>query len=149
MIILPRRWSKLQKALYNIIDPKLKLQIHCVAYPMRCKTGYANNNVPRYWITIEKEIIWDYPKNFTEKGIIDKFYPWMEDTSKISCLIREYIDCPSNELLSHPFKDYWNLIPILTACDRRVGKRRLKLLLTQENFTQVHWIIRKRLEIPD
>lgn len=69
MITLPRRWSKLQKALYNIIDPKVKLQIHCVAYPMRSKTGYANNNVPRYWITIEKEIIWDYPKIFHSRRV--------------------------------------------------------------------------------
>lgn len=149
MIILPRRWSKLQKALYNIIDPKVKLQIHCVAYPMRSKTGYANNNVPRYWITIEKEIIWDYPKIFTVEELRKQFYPWMGDISKISCLIREYIDCPSNELLSHPFKDSWNLIPILTACDKRIGKRRLAQLLEQDSFAPVHSIIRKRLGIPD
>lgn len=51
------RWSKLQTALYRIIDPKVGFQIHCVAYPMRSKTGYADSTVPRYWITIRKEII--------------------------------------------------------------------------------------------
>ncbi|WP_442857854.1 hypothetical protein [Bacteroides sp. D20] len=69
----------------------------------------------------------------------------MGDTSDISCLIREYIDCPDWELLTHSFEDRWHLVPILIACDKRIGKRRLTLLLKQDNFAQVHWIIRKRL----
>lgn len=55
MKIVRHRWSKLQTALYQIIDPNIKFQIHCVAYPMRSKTGYANDDMPRYWITIGKK----------------------------------------------------------------------------------------------
>lgn len=149
MKIVRHRWSKLQTALYQIIDPNIKFQIHCVAYPMRSKTGHADSTVPRYWITIGKEIIWDYPKIFTKEELIEQFYPWMGDMSNISCLIREYIDCPDSELLTHSFEDRWHLIPILTACDKRIGKRRLTLLLEQNNFAQVHWIVRKRLGFSD
>lgn len=145
MKIVRHRWSKLQTALYQIIDPNIKFQIHCVAYPMRSKTGYANDDMPRYWITIGKKIIWDYPQIFTKEELREQFYPWMGDTSDISCLIREYIDCPDWELLTHSFEDRWHLVPILIACDKRIGKRRLTLLLKQDYFTQVHWIIRKRL----
>lgn len=112
---------------------------------MRSKTGYANDDMPRYWITIGKKSIWDYPQIFTKEELREQFYPWMGDTSDISCLIREYIDCPDWELLTHSFEDRWHLVPILIACDKRIGKRRLTLLLKQDNFAQVHWIIRKRL----
>lgn len=52
-----KSWSKLQKELYLIIDPTIDLQIHCVAYPMRSR--YGNTALPRYWITLGKEIIFD------------------------------------------------------------------------------------------
>lgn len=64
-----KKWSKLQKELYLIIDPKIDFQIHCVVYPMR--GDRATSPCPRYWITIGKEIIFDYPKEFTDK----KHYP--------------------------------------------------------------------------
>ena len=74
MKIVRHRWSKLQTALYQIIDPNIKFQIHCVAYPMRSKTGYANDDMPRYWITIGKKIIWDYPQILAQrKFLVGKF----------------------------------------------------------------------------
>lgn len=60
-----KRWSKLQKELYLIIDPEIDFQIHCAVYPMR--SDRATSPCPRYWITIGKEIIFDYPKDFVDK----------------------------------------------------------------------------------
>lgn len=95
------RWSKLQKELYRIIDPEINLQVHCVVYPMRSQRG--GTDLPRYWITLDKEIIFDYPKDIP---IIDNghgTYPYVTDVSDISDLIREYIDTPVSELMTRLF----------------------------------------------
>lgn len=68
MRIRYRPWSKLQTALYRIIDPNVGFQIHCVTYPMRSKTGYANDNMPRYWITIGKKSYGTIPKYSPKKN---------------------------------------------------------------------------------
>ena len=57
-----RRWSKLQKELYLIIDPNIDFQIHCSVYRMQSRMG--STDLPRYWITLNKEIIFDYPCQF-------------------------------------------------------------------------------------
>lgn len=57
-----RPWSKLQKEVYLLVDPKLDFQIHCVAY--RMGSQYGSTDLPRYWITLGKETIFDYPKHF-------------------------------------------------------------------------------------
>lgn len=46
--------------------------------------------------------------------------------SKISNLIRGYLDTPKNELLTKHFvNDFWNLTDIFLSVDRRIGKRQL------------------------
>lgn len=50
------RWSKLQKQLYLIWDPSINIQIHCCVYPMKSRWG--SNDLPRYFITLDKE----YPR---------------------------------------------------------------------------------------
>lgn len=132
-----KRWSKLQKELYLIIDPKIDFQIHCVVYPMR--GDRATSPCPRYWITIGKEIIFDYPKDFVDKSghvthhnefVSPKAdYPYYCDASFISNLIRDYIDTPVSEVLTRRFEnDYWGLTDILRAADKRIGQRRLDIL---------------------
>ena len=59
-----RRWSKLQSRLYNLIEPSVNFQIHCALYEMNSNDGYHSLKLPRYFITINKEIIFDYPKDF-------------------------------------------------------------------------------------
>lgn len=137
-------WSKLQTSLYRIIDPMTYFQIHSCSYSTY-GAGYKWNNIPRYWITIEKEIIWDYPRLFKEEEWT-KHYPWGIGAQEISSLIREYIDCPTAELLSHQFDDKWKLIPILQVCDKRIGKRRLGKMLEKEEYNDVRRIILKRLD---
>ena len=132
-----KRWSKLQKELYLTIDPKIDFQIHCVVYPMR--GDRATSPRPRYWITIGKEIIFDYPKDFTDKsGHVPHHYahisqqatyPYYCDASFISNLIRDYIDIPVADILTRCFEnDYWGLTDIFRAADKRIGQRRLEAL---------------------
>ncbi len=82
-----KKWSKLQKELYLIIDPTIDFQIHCVAYPMRSR--YGNTALPRYWITLGKEIIFDYPKQFLSPENYGKIYygiePEFEESAEFVC----------------------------------------------------------------
>lgn len=137
-----KRWSKLQKELYFIIDPQIDFQIHCAAYPI----GTRGNTVPRYWITLGKEIIFDYPKQFA----LSEWYvvhPFNEVVPKISGLIREYIDTPATEILTKHFEhDCWDLTSIFRAADRRIGQRRLKLLQDTAKNPAVQKILAARIK---
>ena len=126
---MSKRWSKLQKRLYNLMDPKINFQIHCALYEMNSNDGYHGNKLPRYFITIGKKIVFDYPKDFdTNKSYESTAYPWLTDMSEISDVIEEYIQCPESEIL-HDFEDdKWGITEILRVCDRRIGKRRLREL---------------------
>ena len=145
------RWSKLQSEIYKIMDEEINLQIHCSVYPMNSR--YGSTNLPRYWITLEKEILFDYPKQFvTAEGTIknltgfEAIYPYQTDICAISDLLREYIDTPKDDLLSKHFEnDYWGLVNILRAADRRIGTRRLQLLKRKTNNIAVHKVIEARL----
>lgn len=135
-----RRWSKLQKALYAFIDPDLDFQIHCSVYRMQSADG--SHDLPRYWITLGDDTLFDYPRQFLSQRIINdvekgkmsrwrlgEIYPYLTNISNISALIREYIDTPKERLLDKHFKtDYWGLVNILRAADRRMGTRRLQAL---------------------
>lgn len=154
-----RRWSKLQKELYLIIDPKINFQMHCAIY----RIGQYGNSVPRFWITLEKEIIFDYPKQFVMSNQVmtyhvsdndyrDVCYPYegiyhIAGISDISDLIREYIDTPTSEILTKHFEnDYWNLVDIFRAADRRIGQRRLKLLQNTTKSSVVQKILAIRIK---
>lgn len=149
-----KRWSKLQKDLYSIVDPSINFQIHCTKY--RMKSQYSSTDLPRYLITLGGEIIFDYPKQFVDKnGSIknlsqnkaNKFYPYENDISDISNLIREYIDTPKDELFDKSFdNDYWGLANILKAADRRNGKRRLERLKHKTDNRAANKIITVRLD---
>lgn len=131
-----KRWSKLQKELYLIIDPDLDFQIHCAKY--RMNSQYGSTELPRYWITLGKEIIFDYPKQFIDENgnicdlngkVSNCPYPYKTDISEISGIIREYIDTPKNEIFDKSFEDdHFGIIPILKASDKRIGKKRLEIL---------------------
>ena len=124
------RWSKLQKQLYQLFDPQIRIQVQCRV--VRMNSQYGSTDSPRYWITLGKEVIWDYPGQFALSGggtaradgtkIVG--YPHVTDVPLISALIREYIDTPVSLLLSKQFaNDHWGLVNILRAADRRIGAR--------------------------
>jgi hypothetical protein len=140
-----KRWSKLQKELYLIIDPKINFQIHCAAYPI----GSHNDTIPRYWITLDKEIIFDYPKQFAEywETNWEMVYPLEYVVRNISDLIREYIDTPVSEILTKHFEhDRWELTDIFRAADRRIGQRRLRLLQNSSKNLAVQKILAQRIK---
>ena len=147
-------WSKLQRELYKLISDDIKFQIHCVAYPM--DSVYGSTDLPRYWITLDRETIWDYPKQFaTEEGGTKnlssnfvKWYPYNTDISNISALIREYIDTPKEEIFSKVFEnDHWGLINILRAADRRIGIRRLDALRRKTHNVAAQKVIKARMKL--
>ena len=144
-------WSKLQKQVYNLISEDLHFQIHCAAYPMR-SMWHGSTDLPRYWITLGKEIIWDYPKDFIKAKDADEDggeypYPYCNDASEISQLLREYIDTPKEELITKTFEeDKWGLTAIFKAADRRTGKRQLVELQKAASNKAVLSVIANRLD---
>ena len=134
-----RKWSKLQKALYNIVDPDIKFQIHCSVFWTNSswvtKTGKGRPSVPRYWITIGKEIVWDFPNMFLEheplcqcgcKSIKESYY-YNDNYTWIPETIRAYIDTPKEDLLITKFEnDIFGFVDVLRAVDRRIGKDKRK-----------------------
>lgn len=143
---MSRRWSKLQSRVYNTVDPALNFQIHCALYEMNSNNGYHGSKLPRYWITIDKDIVFDYPKQFdTTYRYGRNSYPWDTDISNISDSIEEYLQTPRNELLEQFSNDKCKVTDILRVCDRRIGKRQLlKMYDTLENETLKN-IVRLRL----
>ena len=137
-----KRWSKLQARLYNLMDPKIKFQIHCALYEMN-SMGHYGDRLSRYFIIVDKEIVFDYPKDMDlhEKQV----YLWDSDVDKISDLIEEYIQRPKEKLFEAFPKDKWGIVDILLASDRRVGKKRLKKLAEQTENDNVQLIVEKRM----
>ena len=118
----------------------------------------GSTNLPRYWITLGKETIWDYPKDFVKnytqdgtKNYIDRIihtYPYCSDVPYISELLREYIETPKDTIFEKHFeKDKWGLINILKAADNRIGKRRLEKLKSKTHNIAAIKIIEERLKV--
>ena len=138
-------WSKLQKGLYNIVDPGIKFQMHCSVYWTKsywCSTKKRGREmIPRYWITIGKEVVWDFPNMFMNHpavaGVgygekpngshftVHDTYFWQDNYTWIADTLREYINTPKHLLLENSFEnDKYGLIDVLRSVDRRIGKSR-------------------------
>ena len=145
---MSKRWSKLQSRLYNIIDPDINMQIHCSLYEMNSNDGWHGNKLPRCFITIDKEIVFDYPKDFdTTKKYGFNSYTWDTDISGISNVIEKYIQSPKESILKEFSNDKWGITDILRVCDRRIGKRRLRQLIDSTSNEVLLKIIHKRLNM--
>lgn len=157
---MPKHWSKLQREIYKLIDSRIGIQIHCSVYRMDSRWG--GTDLPRYWITLGKEIIFDYPKDFLDKKLpergliiscshnetVEELYPYVTEISLISDIIREYIDTPLADLLSHDFEaDDLGITDILKASDRRIGKSRRAEYFKDTDNEAVKKILRVRGEI--
>jgi hypothetical protein len=150
-----KRWSKLQKRFYELVDEGIDFQIHCAVYRMQSRRG--GTDLPRYFITLAGEIIFDYPKDFALKdgrikslaqggAPLAKFYPYDSGISGISKLISEYIDTPKDELFKKHFDaDEWGLANILKAADKRIGKRRLQILAKNKKNQAMQKVVQARL----
>ena len=140
-----KRWSKLQKRLYELVDESIDFKLHCTVYRMQSRRG--STDLPRYFITLAGEIIFDYGgvKSLAQ-GALTKIYPYGNDISDIGELIREYIDTPKEELFKKHFDaDEWGLANILKAADKRIGKRRLQILVKNKKNQAMQKVIAARL----
>jgi hypothetical protein len=136
-----RPFSKLKKTIESLFDDKLKMEFCCNSYPIRGQWGHKNS-IPRYYVKLGKEIIWDFPKDFDMEEL--PFYYWAYN-NHINELVHDYIDAPIDKLLKKKFKydkntfimqhldlnqqdkleiDY-RLTEIFKAADRRIGKEKL------------------------
>jgi hypothetical protein len=97
-------WSKLQREVSKLFAEGLRLQIQCRTYRMASARG--STDLPRYWCTLGKDVIWDYPRDFGENTT---YAPYDTDVSSISSLLCEYIDTPTDQLLSFAFADRWQI----------------------------------------
>jgi hypothetical protein len=152
---MSKPFTKLEKIIEQLFYPNLKLKIKCFSYTA------GKNAIPRFYLQLDKEIIWDFPKDFEIKEI--PFYSWADD-NHISELIREYIDTPLDELLNKEFKlekvsfinhgnydgnakeyniDY-KLTELFKAADRRLGKEKLLSWHKKINNSKVDLILLKR-----
>ena len=140
-----RRFSKLKKRIEGLFAPNLNLCVYCNVYQRPCYYG-GTSDIPRLWLTLNKEIIFDFGKDFENMRIIDaesdrwygsegRPYFW-SDITDINNLIQKYIETPVNLLFDKVFeKDYFGITDILKAADRRIGKNRL-LVLRQNSQNQ-------------
>lgn len=132
---MSKPFSKLQREIYKLLDPKAEMQIHCRAYRMP-KSQSTNPQIPRYWITVGDEIVFDHPGKDGFKVVGQDcehaktnwrpghHFPY-DTVPLISQLIRDYIDTPVSELMDKKFKcDHFGITDLLKAGDRRIGKRR-------------------------
>lgn len=149
-----KRWSSLQREIYKLMDENINFQIHLSRY--RMDSTYGSTDLPRYWITLDGETIFDYPKQFIckdEEGHNIKnlygykyYYPYENEASDMSDLIREYIDTPKDEVFSKHFEnDCWGFINIIKAADRRFGTRRLEALKSKTHNKAALKVIERRL----
>jgi len=157
-----RPFSKLKKIIDGLFDEKLKMGFCCISYPIRGQRGHYNS-IPRYYLKLDKEILWDFPKDFEIKK--QQFYWWADDNGIVD-LVRNYIDTPVCELPEKEFNkariripkyistsgndeifeiDY-KLTDIFKAADRRLGKDKLFQWAASVNITKVDWILALRFE---
>jgi hypothetical protein len=137
-----KRWSKLQARIYSMVDPAIPFQIHYIAYPMRSQRG--STLIPRCYITIGKEIIWDFPRDFPS-ACVDS-YSACGECLPITTILREWTDTSSDDLLAFaPPADRWGLAEILLAVDRRMGQKRLCRLYAKTKNEKVKAIIATRV----
>jgi hypothetical protein len=157
---MSKPFTKLEKRLEELFEPNLKLKMKCFSYPLRSQ--YGSSSIPRFYLQLDKDIIWEFPKDFEIKEI--PFYSWMSD-NKISELIREYIDTPVAELLDKEFAteklsfmaNYmhkenkqvninYKLMELFKAADRRFGKEKLFKWHKEIDNPKVDLILLKRFE---
>lgn len=124
---MARRWSKLQKQIYNLIDANVPMQIHCIDVGATVDAR-SLRSLGVYQVRLGKEVIWNFPQDFVTRNFV---YPnggncFSYSATDINALVREYIDTPKEKLLQKEFStDWFGLTDILKAADRRLGNEKL------------------------
>jgi hypothetical protein len=155
-----KKFSKLKKQIDSLFEPSLKMEMCCYAYPIGGKHTWANRDIQRFCVKLDREIIWDYPKDFEAFKLENSIYT--DINSGISALIREYIDTPVDELLHKEFKsehkEYFSylsrrksvvdyqLTDLFKAADRRLGREKLMNWVDESKHPKTSMILNKRYE---
>lgn len=125
---MPRRWSKLQRRIYEIFEPSIHLQFHCAVYRI---SGHVNTVCPRYFLMLNGEIIWDWPRDYMRDLSYEEMYLiCRQSASDISNLAASYLNADRKTALV--LRDGWGILDIFRAADRRLGYRQWNAL--QENI---------------
>jgi hypothetical protein len=132
-----KKFSKLKKQIESLFEPTLNMEFCCYAFPMRSERG--SSSIPRFCVKLDKEVIWDYPKDFAVKDI---GYGYWAGDNGISELVMEYVNAPVDRILERVFdnetKVYnigitetktfsvtYGLTDLFKAADRRLGREYL------------------------
>jgi len=94
----------------------------------------GRETIPRYWITIGKDVVWDFPgmflsdeasPDYIDRWTVKQTYHYRDNYTWIAETIRAYIDTPREQLLTVAFEnDKYGLVDVFRAVDRRIGKER-------------------------
>jgi hypothetical protein len=115
--------------------------------------------LPRLWIILNKEIIFDFLKDYKDM-LIPNADGWYRDSegqpcrrvyycevTNINTMIHAYIETPATELFDLTFEDdHFGFCDILKAADKRIGKNRLLLLKDKTTNQAAIKIIDERLK---
>jgi len=127
-----KRWSRLYREIRRFFAAGLDLDIHAVAYPMDSNYGH-DKKIPRFWVTMGKEILWDWPALPPHNG--NQYWVYREVVEAIPISLRAHIDRTMQvniaAWLASPQEYDWSelrqpppsLIEILVCADRRLGKK--------------------------
>lgn len=123
-------WSKLKSRVEELWVPKLGLQIYCTVYYRSHPGGSKPNRGSRHWITLNQEILWDFPTAFLRdppgRGRLGPGNLSFPNGGKlIGNLLRDYLDREKDRLFEPFEEDGWELTDILRAADRRLGRQAL------------------------
>lgn len=138
-----RKWNQVRKRLKKIIAPELNIAFNSSNIEKHPFRKSASLQINYFEIKLDGKVIWEAQKDccfYNEKIFWDynMSYPdWdyvlkgnnnEKHTFRASPqnIIAEYLDCPKDELLN--FDEPTGLKFILWACDKRIGKNRLKEL---------------------
>jgi hypothetical protein len=155
-------FSKLKKQIESFFLPELKMKMNCISYPVRSQ--YGSSSIFRFYVQLEKEVIFDFPKDFPIKNVDYHLWEYHVD---ISSLIRDYIDTPVLELPIKTFSEehieigsQYNfgeknnscdfklgLTDIFKSADRRLGKEKLTKWSKKINNPAVNKIMERRKKL--
>ena len=131
---MPKRWSKLKKEVESLFTEGLNLELHCIDVNRSIDSkngnmgeGLSMLSLGNYIVNLNKETIWNFPKNFKEPNweAWPEGNPWKYSVSEINALVRDYINTPKEELLNKNFPDdLFSLTKILLEADRRLSINR-------------------------
>lgn len=131
---MSKRWSKLQKRIYSMLDPALNLQIHCTRYRVMGHEGMQE--FPRYFITLNGKVIFDWPRDYplgdsSNSQKLASSYQIIGCASDISDAITEYLNADAQKQMI--LTDPWGITDIIRAADRRIGCRRWDAVFALSN----------------